>query len=329
MNLARAIIEEEELPKPWWRKLYGWITLFISNDQLGYMAMIVAASVVRAMGVTVQSGETGLLFTFGRARQELQPGFRLLVPFLQTVKRMPSRSRTLDLPAQRVVTLEGLVYQVDANLVYRVVDIRKAVIQIDSLRKGMLQILGLSVQETLRPMTREELNEPEELRRRLTNLLQERLAAWGAQVEHAGFTSITPSAKTLRVTQFSRTTLERVRVLAALEASGIEPTFALGLVGTRKRFERRTRARVLHANRQTSRRRVRVALLREGIHGARLGNLLRQAQRSPTERHSTFELAEADGAERDLASGGRSQADGRVASSKGKAAESKPGLASR
>lgn len=302
MILTRLLQEESELPLPWWRQFYDWITLFISPDQLGYMVMIVVASVVRAMGVTIKSGETALLFTFGRARQELQPGFRFLVPFLQVVKRMPSRSRTLDLPAQRVVTSEGLVYLVDANLVYRVVDIRKAVIEIDSLRKGMLQSLGLSVQALLRHSTRAEMNEHEELRTKLTLILEKRLAPWGVQVEQAGFTSITPSPRTLRVTQFAQNTAERVRVLEALESGGIARANALGLVGTRKRFERRTRSRVALANQRNSARRVRIALLRKGISGARLGSLLKLARRSPTERHSSFK--------------------------KDKASESKPGLAS-
>lgn len=303
MNLMRVFQEESELPLPWWRKFYEWITLFISPDQLGYMVMIVVASIVRAMGVTIKSGETALLFTFGHAKHELQPGFRLLFPFLQVVKRMPSRSRTLDLPAQRVVTSDGLVYLVDANLVYRVVDIRKAVIEIDSLRKGMLQTLGLSVQALLRGTTRAEMSAPEELRNSLTLMLEERLAPWGVQVEQAGFTSITPSPRTLRVTQFAQNTTERVRALKALEASNIQQASALGLVGTRKRFERRTRARVTLATRRNSGRRIRIALLRRGISGARFGSLLKLARRSPTERHSSFK--------------------------KDKATESKPALASR
>ena len=272
---AILIREEEEPEEPLWKRVYEWLTLFISPDQLGYMVMIVGAAVVRAMGVTVLSGETGLLFTFGRARHELQPGFRLLIPFLQVVRRMPSRSQTLDLPAQRVVTYEGLVYQVDANLVYRVVDIHKAVIEIDDLRKGMLQFLGLGVQETLRAMKREELNNSEELRRRLTEVLEANLAPWGVQVEQAGFTSITPSARTLRVTQFARSTNERVRVLQRIEQGGVGRASALGLVGTRRRFEKRTRSHITLATRRTSQRRIRAALLQRGVPGARLGAVLK------------------------------------------------------
>ena len=120
------------------------------SDEFVYVATVLIAAIVRAVGVTVHTGQHALRFSFGRAGKVLEPGFHLLVPFLQVVRKIPTRSRTLNLPSQRVTNFEGLVYQVDANLVYRVVDVRKALIQIDDLVKGMLEMLGLGVQEVVR-----------------------------------------------------------------------------------------------------------------------------------------------------------------------------------
>ena len=114
-----------EDPPSQWRGVLSTIWDRISDDLL-VILFATGAGLVRAMGVTIESGQTGLLFSFGRARRTLAPGFHPLIPFLQRVRRLPTRSRTLDMPAQRVVTLEGLVYHVDANLVYRVIDVRKA-----------------------------------------------------------------------------------------------------------------------------------------------------------------------------------------------------------
>lgn len=279
--------EDEPDARPWWRKLYDGITVLISPDQLGYMLAITVATIVKATGTTILSGEVGLLFSFGRATKELQPGFRLLIPFLQVVKRMPSRSQSLDLPAQRIVTSDGLVFHVDANLVYRVVDIRKAIIEIDHLRKGMLQILGLGVQETLRGMVGADLDHPERLRDRLVRILERRLDPWGVQIEHAGLTTITPSARTLRVTQFARAAGERVRVLRLLHAGDVDRAHALGLVGTRKRFQRRTAVHIALAARNGAKRRVRAALLQRGVAPVRFGALEKmRVLRLPWESHS-------------------------------------------
>jgi len=225
--------QDEPSPrKVLWRRLLWDLFQRFSDDILVVVAATVAAF-VRAMGVTIQSGWTGLRFTLGRADRELAPGFHVLVPFLQRARRVPTRSRTLDLPLQRVASFEGLVYHADANLVYRVVDVRKALIEIDKLEKGMLQMLGLGVQEVLRGIHRSDLAAPEALNAALAENLTGRLAPWGVAVERAGFPTITPSLASLRITQLPAVVGQREGLCARLVGAGVAPDAALGLIGTR------------------------------------------------------------------------------------------------
>ncbi len=230
--------------------------------ELGYALAGLLAAAVRAAGKTVMSGTTGLKFSFGRATRELEPGFHLLIPFFQTVRTVPTRSRTLDLSTQQVTTFDGLVYLVDANLVYRVVDVRKALVQIDRLELGMLQMLGLGVQEVLRAQDRERLRVSTELDRLLAENLEARLEPWGVAVEHAGFTTITPSAETLRLTQLAERGRTRARTLALLEERDVPRRDALPLLGARQRFLRRGRLLEERARIRARRRRVRQTLER-------------------------------------------------------------------
>lgn len=236
-----------------WRELLEQLLLSM-RDELVLLVFGAVATLVRAMGVKITSGWTGLRFTFGRAGKELQPGFHPLIPFAQRVRKMPTRSRTLDLPMQRVVNRDGLVYHVDANLVYRVVDVRKALIEIDNLEKGMIQMLGLGVQETLRAARDAEISNHAALERSLAENLAQRLAPWGVEVERVGFPSISPSAQTLRITQLGASLRERLDARRLLTDQGVHPRRALGLVGTRQ--VPRQRGRVLR-EREATRRRTR------------------------------------------------------------------------
>ena len=251
----------EEDPPSQWRGVVSAIWDRISDDLL-VILFATGAGLVRAMGVTIESGQTGLLFSFGRARRTLAPGFHPLIPFLQRVRRLPTRSRTLDMPAQRVVTLEGLVYHVDANLVYRVTDVRKALVEVDHLEKGMLQMLGMGIQEVLRQATRDELRETADLDQRLAANLAQRLAPWGVGVERAGFPSITPSPRTLRITQLASLTDERQRICDFFAGGGLGSGSGLGLVGTRHMPRSRTR----HLRRQETEHR-RLRRIRKGLLG--------------------------------------------------------------
>ena len=61
--------------------LWDWfVDLLEANSYVVAMALV---ALVRAMGTTVKSGTTGLLFSFGRARKIVRPGFQYLIPFLQ------------------------------------------------------------------------------------------------------------------------------------------------------------------------------------------------------------------------------------------------------
>lgn len=243
-----------ERGEPGWRTLL-WRFLAQFKEDLAVIVVATVAAFVRAMGVTIESGWTGLRFDFGRARRELPPGFHPLIPFVQTARRVPTRSRTMDLPAQRVTTYDGLVYLVDANLVYRITDVRKALIEVDDLDRGMLQVLGLAVQEVVRAASGAECNTAGALDTRLVAALERRLAVWGVTVESAGFPSIRPSPRTLRITQLAQTVAARRQQLAALEPVVQHRPSALALVGTRRMPRPRMRAmqRFLRAHRRVLR----------------------------------------------------------------------------
>ncbi|MFT5050432.1 MAG: regulator of protease activity HflC (stomatin/prohibitin superfamily) [Chlamydiales bacterium] len=253
--------EEDSEPNMGRDLLLGFFYQF--KDEIVLLLAGTVAALVRAAGVTIESGQTGLLFSFGRVKKTLDPGFHLLIPFLQSARRLPTRSRTIDLPAQRVVTTTGLVYHVDANLVYRITDVHKALVQIDDVEKGMRQVLGLGVQEVVRASDRQDLMQPEKLERELAEKLSARLAAWGVTVERAGLTSITPSKQTLRITQIGRIVGERETMLAML-APELGQAHALCLIGTRVLPIRRhlyLRAAERRARRV---RRLRTTLMRRG-----------------------------------------------------------------
>ncbi|MDA1263967.1 MAG: SPFH domain-containing protein [Planctomycetota bacterium] len=224
---------EEKEPKPGWRRVLQQL-LFQFRDELVLLAFGTAYAIAQAMVFQVKSGETGLRFDFGRAKKELAPGTHPMMPFVQRARKMPTRSRTLDLPFQRVVNLEGLVMHVDANVVYRITDVRKAMIEIDQLEKGMLQMLGLGVQEVLRATPYEEIQRATDLDRRLATNLALRLAPWGVEIERAGFPSISPSPQSLRITQLRHRVEERCGVCDNLVKAGVHGRRALPLVGTRQ-----------------------------------------------------------------------------------------------
>ncbi len=234
------------------------------GDDLLVVLLVSLSAIVRAMFRTIDSGHEGLRFTFGRASNKLGPGLHFFVPFVQTMRMLPSRARTLDLPAQRVITSDGLVYQADANMIYRVADIKKALIQVDHLEKAMLQMLGLSVQKVLRAASGAQIRDTDRLNQELHEALQERLSQWGVHVESAGFPSIAPGAQSIRITQLEKVARERQSAMGQIASLTGSDSLATALVGTRQMPIPRTRSlqRMAFARRRLNR--VRTVLRKRG-----------------------------------------------------------------
>ncbi len=285
----------------------------IGYDAL-YIIIGVVSAIVRASGVTIETGYTGLLYTLGEVDRPLpwvfrpfaalmrrlgilkgdrtpvlEPGFHPLIPFLQRVKRVPTRQRTMDLPAQRVATFEGYVFHADANIVFRITDVRKALITVDDLLRGMNQMLTLGVQEVLREASVRDLQSGVGLDEALAENLAEKVAVWGVVIEGAGFPTITPSPRTLRITQARQNAMERERRVAQLMASdpgggslttsssggGLSMASALGAVGTRRIFRTKARARRHGAFRHRQHLRLRAKLEQKSWTGAAIDRAMR------------------------------------------------------
>jgi regulator of protease activity HflC (stomatin/prohibitin superfamily) len=154
-------------------------------------------------------------FSFGRVTRLCEPGFYPLIPVFQTIRIVPTRARTLELPTQTLATDDGLVFAVDANVAYRVTDPTKALVEVDDYIAALGQMLALSVHDVLATRDRASLRVSEVLDRDLATAMQTRCSAWGVEIERAGFNSIRPLRQTTRITQLASLTRSRA---AALEA---------------------------------------------------------------------------------------------------------------
>lgn len=248
---ARRLLEEavgEEVDEGLLRRIrsyvagaLSWVWFELKAQAIENPIVVAGAAYafVKACGTTVDTGQTGLRFTLGRVSKILDPGFHFMIPFVQRARIVPTRSRTLELEDQRIVTREQLVFVVQANVVWRIVDVEKALIEIDDLVEGMRQLLAISVQEVLRGVARADLRTGGDLDRQLAEVMEEPLAAWGVSVESAGFQSIAPSKRTVRVTQLERRVDARHEAYRALRELGLESDAGSGLVGTRQMPRRR------------------------------------------------------------------------------------------
>jgi regulator of protease activity HflC (stomatin/prohibitin superfamily) len=215
--------------------LGGAWRLILQQVQHNPWAVAVALyGLARAWGVVIESGHRGVLFRWGKAVKELEPGFHWLIPLVHGVKKTPVRSVTIHLPGQRVMTMDGLVYDVSVSVVYRVEDATRALTLVDHVDAGCRAAIPIVVAEVLRVRDQAQLVERESLDRELSERMSAWIARWGLVVEQAGFTTIAPDKGVLQTTQLRSRTMERARALHDLINGGLEAESALVMLGTER-----------------------------------------------------------------------------------------------
>src|SRR5512135_503190 len=78
--------------------------------------------------------ERGVIFTMGRVDEASGvkgPGIIIVFPLVQKIVRISLRTVTMDVPSQDIITKDNVTVKVNAVVYFRVIDPRKAVVEVE------------------------------------------------------------------------------------------------------------------------------------------------------------------------------------------------------
>ena len=143
------------------------------------------AVILIANGVKIlKEYERGVIFTLGRLSSEPKgPGLRFIIPGIQKLVRIDTRTITMDVPSQDVITKDNVTLKVNAVVYFRVLDVNKAVVEVENFLYATSQL----AQTTLRSVCGEgELDDllvnRERMNTRIQDILDSATDPWGIKV---------------------------------------------------------------------------------------------------------------------------------------------------
>jgi regulator of protease activity HflC (stomatin/prohibitin superfamily) len=113
------------------------------------VAVIVVLLALLGFGLSVRivrQYEQGVLFRLGRLRGPRAPGFNLIIPGVDVLRRVSLRVVTMPIQSQGIITRDNVSVDVPAVAYYKVADAVKSVVAIENVRDAIGQI----AQTTLR-----------------------------------------------------------------------------------------------------------------------------------------------------------------------------------
>ncbi len=180
--------------------------------------------------VVVYEGQHALKFTLGRAGAVVGPGVHWKWPIVQKFKVADTRHTTLDLEPQVIQLADDLVYEVDCKVLYQIVNLRKALIEIDDLVTGLKNRVVLAVQRIVGSRDRHSIRDTQGMIEAIVAELRGVENQWGVVILQFGFSNISPTTTTLEITQLELLAEEKHALYRRFRQNGLSEEAAVALV---------------------------------------------------------------------------------------------------
>ena len=180
--------------------------------------------------VIVYDGQHALRFTLGRAQAVVGPGIHFKVPLLQVFKVEETKHTTLDLEPQVIQLDDNLIYEVDCKVLYQVVNLRKAIIEVDDLVTGLQNRVVMAVQRVISKRNRHTVTDVDGMCKQIQTELRGVEDEWGVRILELGFSNISPSPTTLEITQLEMLAREKQTLFGKLREDGLSEESAVALI---------------------------------------------------------------------------------------------------
>ena len=144
-----------------------------------FAALIVITSAVKI----VQQYELGVVFRFGRLVGTKKPGIRIIIPFIDQMRKVDTRTVTIDVPSQEVLTRDNVTARVNAVVFLRVLDPERAVVEVLDFRLATYQMAQTTLRSVLGQHELDELlSKRDKLNQMLREIIDDATDPWGVKV---------------------------------------------------------------------------------------------------------------------------------------------------
>jgi regulator of protease activity HflC (stomatin/prohibitin superfamily) len=141
----------------------------------------------------VQQYEKGLIERFGRYRKTVEPGFHMIIPFIERMARVDMREQVVDVPPQEVITKDNVVVTVDAVVYYQATDPVKLKYNVANFIIAATKLAQTNLRNVVGDMDLDDaLTSRETINAELRAILDEATDVWGTRVVRVEIQRIDP-----------------------------------------------------------------------------------------------------------------------------------------
>jgi regulator of protease activity HflC (stomatin/prohibitin superfamily) len=156
-------------------------TFSVSTIVIIVLVLLFLSSAIRIL----REYERGVVFRLGRLVALKGPGLILLIPFIDKMVKVSLRTVVMDVPPQDIITQDNVSIKVNAVVYFRVMDPRKAVVEVENFLMATSQFSQTTLRSVLGQSEMDDLlSQREKINQKLQHIIDAHTEPWGIKVSN-------------------------------------------------------------------------------------------------------------------------------------------------
>ena len=153
-------------------------------SSLVFLLFIVACILLGSIK-QINEYERGILFTFGKYTKVLTPGWKIVLPVIQSFRKVDIRTKAVDVPEQETITKDNVSIRINAVIYYKIFDAGKAICEVQDYYYAVSQLAQTTMRNVVGSVTLDELlSEREKISNGICQVIDAATDPWGIKVEN-------------------------------------------------------------------------------------------------------------------------------------------------
>lgn len=187
---------------------------------LAVVAVVLFFVALRSVRI-VRPYQRGVVERLGRFRYTVDPGLRIILPFIDRMLTVDMREQVTDVPPQEVITSDNVVVSVDAVIYYEATDPQRLVYNVANFQLAVTKLAQTNLRNVIGDMELDAaLTSRETINTKLREILDDATDKWGTRVVRVEIQRIDPPPDVV-ASMHNQMKAERERRAAVTQAQGV------------------------------------------------------------------------------------------------------------
>ena len=122
------------------------------------MIILIIVLVILLMSIKqVSEYERGVKFCFGKFKKIMNPGWNIVLPIIESYKKIDIRTKVIDVPEQEVINKDNVSVKINAVIYYNIFDASKAILEVENFHYAVSQLAQTTMRNSVGSVTLDEL----------------------------------------------------------------------------------------------------------------------------------------------------------------------------